>query len=596
MKIKHLLLTIAVLCGLFTAANNSSAQGTAFTYQGLLGNSNNLVTGSYDFTFKLFNALSGPAQVGPTVTNIGVGVTNGLFITSMDFGAQFNGTPYWLEIGVRTNGGGGFTTLTPREALTPTPYAITSENLDGFLSSSQLTGTLPAGVLAGVNGGGLTSLNASSLTSGTVPDARLSPNVALLNANQTFLKTNIFDSSSGGGRLIIQGTGIDTNLFTGLSLQYADFSGEGAILSSFNDGYGFLSFYTKEGGGQPIAKQMIIDKFGVVGIDQGNSNNGVLNNGTRAGAGLTFGISSGEGIASKRTAGGDQFGLDFYTGFSNRMSILNNGFVGIGRQTQVSGAELFGLFSPVTNTWGGMYIETGTGGRPFYGYENGNTAWTELDGTDSNKWKLYNSGYWLTVTPTGTVGIGTNSPTAQLHVVEGGGSGRSDGFGGGPAIFADTSTSDGIYSSTSAGGGYAVWGASSGSIGVFGQALSPGTIGVEAQGNFASNSIALSISGGAIQVQGAGIGTGTAAFVQVCTTNNQTAAHRTTIDNPQCNGNPNAILLVTHNYNPGNSGPNLETHPFSVYYNSGTSKWEIYQDDFATMAVGTAFNVLIVRP
>ncbi len=426
MKIKHLLLTFAVLCGLFTAVNNSFAQGTTFTYQGLLGNSNNLVTGSYDFTFKLFNALSGPAQVGPTVTNIGVGVTNGLFITSMDFGAQFNGTPYWLEIGVRTNGGGGFTTLTPREALTPTPYSITAENLDGFLSSSQLTGTLPAGVLAGVNGGGLTSLNASSLTSGTVPDARLSSNVALLNANQTFLKTNTFNSSFSGGRFILQGNGIDTNLFTGFSLQYDAGEGEGALVPSYNDGFAELGFYTKAGGGQPVARTMLLDWYGGLRLDQVNSNNGVLNNGTQAGAGLTFGIGSGEGIASKRTAGGDQFGLDFYTGFSNRMSILNNGFVGIGRQTQVSGSELFGLFSPVTNTWGGMYIETGTGGRPFYGYENGNTAWTELDGTDGNKWKLYNSGYWLTVTSSGNVGIGGNmAPVAKLDI---GGTAGTDGI------------------------------------------------------------------------------------------------------------------------------------------------------------------------
>ena len=79
-------------------------------------------------------------------------------------------------------------------------------------------------------------------------------------------------------------------------------------------------------------------------------------------------------------------------------------------------------------------------------------------------------------------------------------------------------------------------------------------------------------------------------------TSTQTAAHRTTIDNPLCNGNPNAILLVTHNYNPGGSGGILETHPYSVWYNSANSKWEIYNDDFATMAVGTAFNVLIVRP
>jgi hypothetical protein len=598
MKIKHLLLTIAVLCGLFTAVDNSFAQGTAFTYQGLLGNSNNLVTGSYDFTFKLFNAASGPSQVGPTVTVTALGVTNGLFITSMDFGAQFNGTPYWLEIGVRTNGGGGFTTLTPRQALTPTPYAITSENLDGFLSASQLTGTLPAGVLTGVSGGGLTSLNASQLTSGTVPDARLSPNVALLNANQTFLKTNTFDSSSTGGRFILQGNGIDTNLFTGFSLQYDSGNGEGALIPSFNDGVAELGFYSKAGFGQPIARTMLLDWYGGLRLDQGNSNNGVLNNGTPAGAGLTFGTGSGEGIASKRTVGGDQYGLDFYTSFNNRMSILNSGFVGIGRQSPVTGADLFSVTSPTSpGNYGGMYLDTtSSNALPFYGYAiNGSAiAWTTLDGSDGNKWKLYNGGFQLTVTPSGFVGIGTTSPTAQLHVVKGGASGQSDGFGGGPAIFADTSTSDGIYSSTSAGVGYGVWGVASGSsgVGVYGQATTNTAVGVTAQGSGSSNSVALSITGGNIRVQGAGNNTSTPAFIHI-TTVASVSANYSVIHNPMCDGDPSAILLVTPNLNPQGVLALYNNHPIGVWYNG--SNWTIFEQDSVAMPVGEAFNVLIIK-
>ncbi len=47
--------------------------------------------------------------------------------------------------------------------------------------------------------------------------------------------------------------------------------------------------------------------------------------------GLVFGgTGSGEGISSKRTAGGNQFGLDFYTGFNARLSIDSAGRVGIG--------------------------------------------------------------------------------------------------------------------------------------------------------------------------------------------------------------------------------------------------------------------------
>ena len=63
---------------------------------------------------------------------------------------------------------------------------------------------------------------------------------------------------------------------------------------------------------------------GGVNIDQNGASNGSIVNG------LSFGHASGEGIASKRNAGGNQFGLDFYTQFINRMSISQSGNVGIG--------------------------------------------------------------------------------------------------------------------------------------------------------------------------------------------------------------------------------------------------------------------------
>src|SRR5271157_853088 len=45
------------------------------------------------------------------------------------------------------------------------------------------------------------------------------------------------------------------------------------------------------------------------------------------------GSSSGEAIASDRTGSANRFGIDFYTNFTPRMSILNDGQVGIGIQT-----------------------------------------------------------------------------------------------------------------------------------------------------------------------------------------------------------------------------------------------------------------------
>ena len=49
--------------------------------------------------------------------------------------------------------------------------------------------------------------------------------------------------------------------------------------------------------------------------------------------GITFGSFSGEGIASKRTEGGNKFGLDIFTNTISRISISNSGNVGISTST-----------------------------------------------------------------------------------------------------------------------------------------------------------------------------------------------------------------------------------------------------------------------
>jgi hypothetical protein len=130
MKTRRLII-ITILGSLLHAASDTYAQGTAFTYQGQLQSGGIPANGSYDMTFALYNASSGGAQVGPTLTDLGLGVTNGLFTALLDFGSVFNGTKYWLQIGVRTNGVVSYTPLSPREELTPTPYAITAENITG---------------------------------------------------------------------------------------------------------------------------------------------------------------------------------------------------------------------------------------------------------------------------------------------------------------------------------------------------------------------------------------------------------------------------------------------------------------------------------
>jgi len=101
----------------------------------------------------------------------------------------------------------------------------------------------------------------------------------------------------------------------------------GSIQTSAFSSTGDFQFLINATGGVGIgtnAPQQALSVAGGMNIDHGNANAGNVTNSLR------FGSSSGEAIASKRTAGGNQYGLDFYTNSVNRMSIANTGYIGIG--------------------------------------------------------------------------------------------------------------------------------------------------------------------------------------------------------------------------------------------------------------------------
>ena len=256
MKTNHRIiqwLALLALAAISPQLSTARAQGTAFSYQGQLNDGGQPANGIYDVRFTVYDSTNSPGNViaGP-VTNLATAVSNGLFSVTLDFGTGvFTGPARWLELDVRTNGAGGFTTLTPRQPLLPVPYSIMAN------SASNLLGTLPAGQLPGNvltngqniatlngtfngdlygnvfgnlfgvvygdyagNGDLLVNLNASNLSLGTVPDARLSSNVAMLPLNQTFLGTNNF-----AGPIIATNAG---NVIAG------SFSGNGAALTRLN--------------------------------------------------------------------------------------------------------------------------------------------------------------------------------------------------------------------------------------------------------------------------------------------------------------------------------------------------------------------------
>lgn len=99
--------------------------GSGFTYQGRLVFSGSPASGDYDFTFSLFDASSGGTQVGSTITALNQTLSIGTFTTLLDFGpTAFQGDARWLQIAVRPSGQPTFTTMSPRQALTAAPYAV----------------------------------------------------------------------------------------------------------------------------------------------------------------------------------------------------------------------------------------------------------------------------------------------------------------------------------------------------------------------------------------------------------------------------------------------------------------------------------------
>ncbi len=83
------------------------------------------------------------------------------------------------------------------------------------------------------------------------------------------------------------------------------------------------------------------------------------------------------------------------------------------------------------------------------------------------------------------------------------------------------------------------------------------------------------------------------AFVHKATSGN-TVLNYTLIDHPLTNRKPNAMLLVTQNWNPGGVGNTYNNHPIGVWYSRSAQKWSIFNQDRQGMPVNAAFNVLVI--
>ncbi len=259
-------LALALLAG----SANAQALGTQFTYQGQLNVGGvPAAGGTADLRFRVYDAASGGLQQGATLVANNVTIqVDGRFVTELDFGASVSGAnARWIEIDVRRPAGSAnaFVTLTPRQRLNPTPNAsfassaasattaananaLSGQNGAFYQNASNLNaGTvaearLPASVMrtntnqtvtsantfnnaANVftgNGAGLTGINAANISTGALPDARLSSNVALRNGGNTFNGAQTFNGGFVGIGRSTQTTGAER---FGIGGDIADFNG-----------------------------------------------------------------------------------------------------------------------------------------------------------------------------------------------------------------------------------------------------------------------------------------------------------------------------------------------------------------------------------
>jgi hypothetical protein len=85
-----------------------------------------------------------------------------------------------------------------------------------------------------------------------------------------------------------------------------------------------------------------------------------------------------------------------------------------------------------------------------------------------------------------------------------------------------------------------------------------------------------------------------AVFVHRATPEN-ISANSTYLDNPQTNDDPNVILYVTQNWNPGGDTGTYNDHPIGVWYDSSTQRWAIFNQDREALPDGAAFNVAVLE-
>jgi hypothetical protein len=147
-------------------------------------------------------------------------------------------------------------------------------------------------------------------------------------------------------------------------------------------------------------------------VDAANANDGTFTGGSPL-KGVVFGSAgSGEGIGANRAGGPNGFGVDIYTNFTPRLSVGNNGNVGIGTTAPTATLDVNGSTRLRGLTTPGVVTTDASGNLSSSPAPSGTDFIQNQAGTDqAANFRISGNGYVA-----GNVGIGTTTPNAPLQL------------------------------------------------------------------------------------------------------------------------------------------------------------------------------------